>query len=259
MMPVHWFLGDRVARVGRTTLCVALGAIVVVTAVTCASGVGRQNDSDGTVWQDSTVQGDAQTVDAGTPEAGVQLDSSVVNDSAVQNDSGPACDPDPMPATDGDRCGTAIDLGVLGDVNADTMVVTGNSMPSGREIWWTFLAADDVDTAGDEFHVDIRFINNPGTAYQMDVYRGDCDATSQLATGETFNFDWYTDFARTSVGCTGPAPCGEGDCVPTPGVEGANSCGDDSAVFFVRVTRVDGQPSCDTFHLEMSNGFYTAP
>lgn len=236
----------------RTSLLVGLGALLVLFTATCAHGVGRQGDDDGGS-RDASNTTDAQ----GHPDGGGIQDGSVQNDSSVPSDSGTACDPEPLPETSGAQCAVAIDVGVLGDVSADVVVVTGNSIPAGREIWWTFLAADDVDTAGDEFHVDIRFINNPGTSYQMDVFRGGCDAADQLATGETFNFDWYTDFPTTSTGCSGGAPCGEGDCVAD--TDGVNSCDDDTATFYVRVRRVDGAPSCDTFHLELSNGFYTAP
>ncbi len=246
-------------RACKAVLLVGLGAVVVVGAVTCAQGVTRVLDDGGTVPPD--VRGsDGGILDGGPgSDADVDLDGSVQTDGEVVNDGGPACDPDPDPETLGAECQYAIDVGTLSDGTADVVTVTGNSVPNDREIWWTFLAADDLDTAGDEFHVDIRFINNPGSGYKMDVFRGGCAPEDQIADSETFSFDWYTDFNTTSVGCSATAPCGEGDCVAAPGAEGVNTCGDDTAVFYVRVSRVDGTSSCDTFYLELSNGFYTAP
>jgi hypothetical protein len=248
-----------VSRGGRIALLVGLVAVLAAAAVTCAQGVGRVSD-DGGGSSDSVVAPDVGGGDdGGVVDADVIEDGSVQSDGAVVVDGGPACDPDPLPETAGAQCQSAIDVGGLSDSAADLVTVTGNGVPAGREIWWTFVATDDLDTAGDEFHVDVRFINNPGSGYQMDVFRGSCDPDDQLATSETFAFDWYTDFNTTSTGCTTMAPCGEGDCVASPGAEGVNTCSDDTSVFYVRVTRVDAASSCDGFHLELSNGFYSAP
>jgi hypothetical protein len=226
------------------------GASAVIAAGTCAHGVGRQDGDGGGVQNDAALPG---------VDGAIQFDASVVIDGAVNPDGGTECTPDPLPETVGRQCTAPIGLGALNDFSADVTTVTGNGMPAGRELWWSFVAMDDADTAGDEFHVDIRFLVNPGQAYEMHVYRGSCDAVDQLAAGEKDSFDWYTDFASTSSGCTTTAPCGEGDCTPDPDTEGINTCNDDTATFFVRVLRTDGAESCDGFVLELSNGLYVAP
>jgi hypothetical protein len=132
------------------------------------------------------------------------------------------CHADPVPVTTGDSCGNAISLGALTDANADVVTVTGNGAPAGREIWWSFNGVDDTDTNGDEYHVDVRFMTNPGTAYEMTVFRGGCGTSDQVATGETDSFDWYTDFPRTNTGCSQSAPCGEGNCAPAPAAPAFN-------------------------------------
>ncbi len=174
-------------------------------------------------------------------------------------EDGCECLADPLPITDAATCETAIDLGTFSDVNADTKSVTGNGVPPGRSIWYTFSATDDTDTKGDEFHVDVRFTTNPMGAYQIDVYRNGCPGTGvELATGETEIFDWYTDQNYTKVGCTQGKECGEGNCTTTTTVENKNKCSDNSATFQVRVTRTDGLPSCDAYGIEFSNGVYKA-
>ncbi len=166
------------------------------------------------------------------------------------------CQSDPVPATGGAQCNGAISLGSLTDASADSVTVTGNGAPAGREIWWSFHGVDDPDTNGDEYHVDVRFISNPGNAYEMAVFRGGCSGSNQIANGETDSFDWYTDFPRTSNGCSQGAPCGEGNCVAAPAPPGVNECNDDTAMFYVRVSVAAGTANCDVFSLELSNGVY---
>ena len=165
------------------------------------------------------------------------------------------CTVSPTPAGAGSSCGSAIGLGNLVDASSQLVTVTGNGAPAGRTIWWSFTGVDDADSNGDEYHVDVRFLSNPGNAYRMDVYRGGCGAGNRLVSGEASSFDWYTNFNRTSNGCTVSAPCGEGNCSSSPGPS-QNSCSDDTAIYYVAVRQVDGQASCDEFSLEMSNGVH---
>ena len=171
------------------------------------------------------------------------------------------CIPQPDPAEGGATCADAISLGSLSDAAGDSVTVVGNSLPSANEVWWSFLATDDLDTDGDEFHVDVRFLENPSDSYHMAVYRQNCSSDNLVSDPEELeSFDWYTDFPTTDVGCTfeNEAPCGEGDCAPDPGVEGKNICDDDTTMFYVVVTRTDGDASCEGFELELSNGQYAA-
>ncbi len=218
--------------------------------VACATWSGQQPQGDG-----GNTQRDAEIHPDGWvgPDGGVQ-------DAGPGWDGGGACDPEPLPVTAGASCAEAIDLGDLSDVQAEVTTVSGNGVPAGRAIWWKFRATDDLDTGGDEFHVDIRFLVNGSDAYEMDIHRNSCSATDQLCDGTRGPFDWYTDFPTTSSGCSGPPPCGEGDCVAPPGdVEGINICSDNTSVFYVVVRKVDGSASCDGFTLELSNGLYSAP
>ncbi|MBK7579499.1 MAG: putative metal-binding motif-containing protein [Myxococcales bacterium] len=157
----------------------------------------------------------------------------------------------------GTSCGGAINMGNLADVSAATVTVQGNVPVAGREIWYSFNATDDADTAGDEFHVDIRFLTNPGNVYRMEVYRSGCPGSggAQLASGEAQNTDWKVDFPTTNTGCSGgPLPCGQGDCTGTP-VAGKNTCSNDGATFYVKISSV-GSPACAPYSLELSNGKY---
>ncbi|MFH2008229.1 MAG: hypothetical protein ABI333_16720 [bacterium] len=212
-----------------------LGAVILVAA--CAQGSGGQDP----------VDSGHSLVDAGPGSDAVAL-----------WDGGGECPPDPLPETAGATCANAIDLGMLSDVTGDFVTATGNGMPAGRAIWWTFQAIDDTDTSGDEFHVDVRFLVNSSDAYEMAVHRNTCSPGDEICGSTRGTFDWYTDFAATSSGCPNTSPCGEGDCVGPPGQEGPNVCEDNTARFYVRVQRTDSAGSCEGFTLELSNGKYSS-
>jgi hypothetical protein len=153
-------------------------------------------------------------------------------------------------------CASAIDVGNLTDSAASVATVTGNMPVAAREVWYVLSAIDDLDTMGDEFHVDIRFDSASGSEFELAVYRNGCPGTGEeLAIGEPDVVDWFTDQNYTTVACTTSSPCGEGDCSDMPS-DTANLCEDDSATFHVRVTRVDAAPSCAPYTVTMSNGFY---
>jgi hypothetical protein len=163
----------------------------------------------------------------------------------------------PAPVATGDTCALAVNLGTLADSSAASVLQSGNSPVAGRDVWYRFTASDDLDTAGDEFHVDVRFSNNPANQYRMEVYRTACPGAAgseTLATAETWT-SWFTDQPYTTSGCTGPAPCGEGNCTNAPSLT-ANLCEDRSAVFFVRIYQVNGIATCSQYTAEFSNGKY---
>jgi hypothetical protein len=162
----------------------------------------------------------------------------------------------PAPITTGNSCASAISLGALNDANQDSVTVSGNAPVAGREVWYVFNATDDSDNNGDEFHVDGRFLVNPGNGYAMDVYRGGCPGGgTQVANGEVSIFDWFTDFSKTSVGCTLGGTCGEGDCLPG-NVDNRNTCNDNTASFHVRVYRPTATATCSSYTMQFSNGIY---
>jgi hypothetical protein len=184
-------------------------------------------------------------------------EGSSVDDPEPTPDAGSSnpCVQEPNLSTGGDTCDNSVHLGTLSDAAGDMELALGNAV-AGVEVWFSFGAPDDTDTAGDEYHVDVRFRSNPSDGYAFDVYRDGCTPDAQIATEEAEVFDWYTDFPATETGCTISSPCGEGDCAPAPGEEGKNTCGDDSATFYLRVFRPDGAASCDAYELEVSNGHY---
>ncbi|MFH2009460.1 MAG: MopE-related protein [bacterium] len=224
---------------------------------------GQDNDCDGLVDQAdvpvSAMCGDVpNATEACNGAAGCGIAACVTNfydvDGAYLN--GCECQASPTPATSGATCGTAINLGTFTDNPASQVDVIGNTPFAGREIWYRFAATDDNDTIGDEYHVDVRFLTNPGNLYVMDVWEGGCPATgTQMANTENCCFDWYTDFNRTSTGCTISAPCGEGNCRAT-NQSGYNICNNDSKTFYVRIRHTAGQPMCTEYDLRVSNGVY---
>ncbi|MBX3249166.1 MAG: putative metal-binding motif-containing protein [Myxococcales bacterium] len=158
----------------------------------------------------------------------------------------------PDPAI-GVSCAGAINLGDLADDGA-VSIVSGNVMPADRELWYRFRGVDSVDTSCDNFHVRVRFTENPDDTFEFTTFRGGC-ATPQCADAGFTDYRWATDF-RASIGgrLSGQCPC------TAPGATRLNNvsvCTNDTAEFFVRVRRRDpGVESCPSFTLEVSNGLY---
>jgi hypothetical protein len=175
--------------------------------------------------------------------------------------NGCECLTDPMlPPSAGASCATAIDVNALLGSNfidslGSSYSITGNAAPAGRSVWYVFIAQDDNNDhiIGDEYHAMVEFVSNPRYAYGIDVYRGGCPgAGTQACAGEAAIWEHYTNQNRTTD-CTSSAPCGEGDCRNFNTI-GYNICSDDTTVYFVRVYRLDGAGSCDSYELRFSNG-----
>ncbi len=168
-------------------------------------------------------------------------------------DTGCECTSDPATGV-ATACADAQDLGTLSDAGSgQTTLITGNLVPEGREVWYRFRGVDSADTACDNYHVRVQFMDNPDDAYRFVVFRGDCATALCPATGFT-DFTWATDF-RDGMG-TGECPCS----AAPQGAPGQNTCSDDSADFFVQVIRRDGAAlACAPFTLELSNGVYDTP
>ena len=197
---------------------------------------------------------DAVTECAGA--MGCKIKSCLNNFFDVNSNYGDGCEclSVPAPATLGDSCANAISLGTLTDVLQDKKTVSANTPAPGRSVWYVFTGKDDVDVNGDEYHVDIRFMNNPGNVFAMDVYRGSCGGT-QIASGEIDKTDWYTDFNYTNAGCTNLAPCGEGNCT-TVASGTANICHSDTSAYYVRIFEKTNSATCSQFTIQASNGLY---
>ncbi len=156
-------------------------------------------------------------------------------------------------STAGLTCAEAIDLGSVSDVGEMTMAMA-NVLPADREVWFRILATDAADTACDNFHARIQFLENPDDRFEFTVFRGGCGAATCADMGYT-DFSWATDFRATIDATeTGQCPCLSTARAP----DGVATCSDDSSVLLVRVRRraAGPMPSCDGFVLELSNGVY---
>ncbi len=164
----------------------------------------------------------------------------------LDGDFGTGCECGVEPGEDKlTACEDAIDLGSFADTDTGIELV-GNLVPEGDVDLYRFVAVDTADTVCDNFHVRAQFLENPGEAYIVDVWKDGCAGT-QICDGST-DMQWYTNF---SAGGLGECPCGPADI---------NHCDDDTSEFVVRVRRADGAPvTCDSYRLEISNGRYAAP
>ncbi len=164
---------------------------------------------------------------------------------------------------EGVACSSPIDLGTVTDTGA-MMMVSGNALPSGREVWYTVNAVDTPDTTCDNFHFRVRFTDtgNPGAAYDMAIFRGGCGTPEMCTDGLTTDYAFRTDFAPATVpSAPGECPCSAADnSALVPGhiaAPGANFCSDNTMRYNIRVRRAAGAvDACEAFQLEISNGFY---
>jgi hypothetical protein len=180
----------------------------------------------------------------------------------------------------GNTCAAAVSLGTLSDAaTGSTTTVTGNIAPSSDADWYTFQAQDSQVSGGDHFNVVVKFTTNPGSALQIDVYKGSCAGISNICSA-TQTAEWATNFRSGNAGenpcstasnltCAPPLPdyatclaangnnpesCGSCPGFSTPG---AGVCVDDSATFYVKVSLATGQTAtCAPYTIEISNGVY---
>ncbi|MBW2461752.1 MAG: putative metal-binding motif-containing protein [Deltaproteobacteria bacterium] len=154
---------------------------------------------------------------------------------------------------DGTACATPIVVGTFDDTG-QSMTISGNAQPTGREVWYTFTANDTVDTSCDNQHVRIQFTTNPGDAYEFTVCKGGCGGECRLDEGFT-DFNDAFDLRETiDAVLTGECPCAAAASVPAASV---SPCSDNSKEYAVRVRlRPGGAPTCDPFTIEVSNGVY---
>jgi hypothetical protein len=150
-------------------------------------------------------------------------------------------------------CAEAIDLGSVAD-NGAMMNVSGNAQPTGRQVWYRFRGTDLVDTTCDNYHVRVRFTENPGDIYEFTGCIGGCGGECRLDEGFT-DFVWATDLRESIDGrLTGECPC---TAAGAGVMRNVSACADSSRDFFIRVQVKDGAtPSCMPYTLEISNGLY---
>ena len=169
-------------------------------------------------------------------------------------------------APSGNTCDDAVDVGAIADdQRSASITASGKILPGGDEDWYVFTGNDNVDgditEGGDNYHVIIRFKENPENAYVMDIFRGGCASEkvecNQLDGIYEFKTDYWDD--------TGETPVGEKPCVKGPEAAtvdgGGGVCSNNTAKYYVRVYRKrndEGAPAepirCDNYLLEFNNG-----
>jgi hypothetical protein len=197
-------------------------------------------------------EGDPIALCAGDPADDVCM-SSICCAAGTYNfdgDPGTACECATTPALGaGGSCGGAIGLAPVPDAGgaAQTMTVTDNALPAGREVWYRFSATDSPDASCDNFHVRVRFLENPGNRYRFNVFRGCGTALCDGNAGYT-DTNWALD--TNTGGRQGQCPCG-----PNSGT--LNTCANDTQDFMIRVRWEDtSAPDCQPYVLEITNGIF---
>ena len=153
----------------------------------------------------------------------------------------------------GTSCDAAYDLGELHDTEpGSSVVVEGFCSTLEPEDWYRFNAVDDPDTACDNFHIDIRFLSNPGRAYCFDVIQASCTSGTYVCENDT-EYEMVVDTRQRD----GAEYWGECPCKAVPDAD-SNLCMDNSSPFFVVVKLAEGadEPGCEPYRMEVSNGKY---
>lgn len=157
----------------------------------------------------------------------------------------------------GDSCPNAVEIGPLADVRGVQQIVTGNALPTGREVWYHFTTSDTSYMMGcDHTHVHVSFVDNPGGAYDFMVVRGPCGSMQECSTDPTsdslqeYERAFDTNVPDTTMGgvVTGMCPC---DAM----TDGINHCAPQEEAYYVRVRRHPGAPdACAPYQLRIANG-----
>jgi len=214
---------------------------------------GADNDCDGTV-----DDGDPVALCIATPVGGSCVDGACTCpagtfdlDRAVD---GCECTAAPVAAV-GASCAEAIDLGDVAD-DGDMQTVSGNVLPTGREVWYRFRAVDLPDTSCDNYHVRAWLRDNPDDTFEITAFRNSCATPVKGDDSGYTDMVWATDFRATVDGRL----AGECPCTPSGGsrVSNRSPCQNNSATFFLRVRRRDAAApaACTSYTLEISNGVY---
>jgi len=181
---------------------------------------------------------------------------------------------------EGGACNHPTDLGTFPD-SGFKMIVGGNIVPTDDEDWYVVDASDPTwnnePNNCDLYNMKILFTKNPDNEFVLDVYRGSCADTNNICKEGAIS-EWATNFyggGKGECGCStvehtscGPPPdynaCVSitGDphkCNGCPGEAspGVNSCSNNSALFYIKVSRDKTKPAtCLSYEIEVSNGLY---
>lgn len=198
-------------------------------------------------------EGDPAALCPGGPADDTCMDSvcCAVGTYNYDSDPGNACECMASPPLGaGASCGGAIGLAPVpdsGGTPAQTLTVTDNALSPGREVWYRFSATDSLDDTCDNFHVRVRFLENPGNRYRFNVYRGCGTVLCDGNTGYT-DTNWALD--TNTAGRQGQCPCGANSAT-------LNTCANDTQDFMIRVRWADtSAPDCDPYVLEITNGVF---
>jgi hypothetical protein len=169
-------------------------------------------------------------------------------------------------------CQTAVSLGTLTDFPSAVFGVASNE-PTGDGDWYRFDAKDVAQAGTDTFHVRVKFLDNPGGTYVIDLHYASCDADHRICS-EAAEADWATDFIAPGNKTAPPAipgpwavGGGESDCRSDPDhtltptdfsddtSDTTHQCTDNSATFYLRVYVAPGKKvTCLPYKIEISNG-----
>jgi hypothetical protein len=209
-------------------------------------------------------------------------------------DNGCECQADDNYGVTGGLCKAANEAGEISDGGGASILLSGNLMPGEDGDWYHFLGKDSPDDGScDQYNVRVKFVQNPGSQFVFDMFRGGCAASFQTCTGDTES-SWSTSFYgqppsgpqakpqpqqygskdcnKHPDGSTGspkpadpkacaylsPAPEKAGECKCTapgkPQMPGMNVCSDNTAHYYVRVFRKPGVPaSCQAYTIQIDN------
>jgi hypothetical protein len=198
---------------------------------------------------DGVDEGDPVALCANDPTGDVCMLSICCPFGEFNFDGDPGCECAGTPALNaGATCAAAIGLGSISDAGAgQTVTVSHNALAAGREVWYRVTANDSADATCDNFHVRVRFLQNPGNRYRFNVFRGCGTVLCDGNMGYT-DTSWGTDV--NGPGRTGQCPCSAGSATN-------NTCLNDSQDFMVRVRwRDTSNPTCEPYELEFTNGVF---
>lgn len=151
----------------------------------------------------------------------------------------------PMDASEpNDTCATPASAGSVSDGGGPVQLAGTLSSDADVDVW----SIDTVDTdevTTNSYHVSIDVVGDVGSEdILLDVIRGDAcaDAPSGPGVGIT-SYDWCVD-GKSADGLSGEAPCA---------ADGPVHCNDNSAKYFIRVTRKPGSPAiCLPYKIQIS-------
>lgn len=143
----------------------------------------------------------------------------------------------------------------LADDGSDTITIEGNILSDDSVDWYVIGASDDVSddyAAGlDYFNFEVNLVEGAST-YEFKVYRDSPDATDLECSTAANEYSWFNqDVGDGSHAIPSDSrTCGSGSAT-------ANNCADDSADFYIQVTRKSSvSMSCQHYELEITNGVW---